>query len=84
MNRHRYREEYVMGALSRKTVLLMTHQVDFLPGFDPILLLSEGKTVEAATYYQLLNSSQQFQNLVNAHKGNELMQLCFLTCKTVT
>ncbi|MCL7026287.1 hypothetical protein MKW94_000219, partial [Papaver nudicaule] len=29
--------EYVMGALSAKTVLLVTHQVDFLPKFDSIL-----------------------------------------------
>ncbi|KAH7840700.1 hypothetical protein Vadar_020416 [Vaccinium darrowii] len=37
--------------------------------------MSEGKIVEAATYDQLLASSQQFQNLVNAHKvtsGSEL------------
>ncbi|GFZ16425.1 multidrug resistance-associated protein 14 [Actinidia rufa] len=67
--------EYVMGALAGKTVLLVTHQVDFLPAFDTILLMSEGKIMEAATYYQLLNSSQQFQNLVNAHKdtaGSEM------------
>ncbi|KAG5563382.1 hypothetical protein RHGRI_005961 [Rhododendron griersonianum] len=67
--------EYVMGALARKTVLLITHQVDFLPAFDSILLLSEGKIVEAATYGQMLASSPQFQNLVNAHKvtsGSEL------------
>ncbi|MCL7030968.1 hypothetical protein MKW94_022619, partial [Papaver nudicaule] len=29
--------EYVMGALSEKTVLLVTHQVDFLPAFDSVL-----------------------------------------------
>jgi ATP-binding cassette subfamily C (CFTR/MRP) protein 2 len=27
-----------MGALSRKTVLLVTHQVDFLPAFDSVLV----------------------------------------------
>ncbi|KAL0903975.1 hypothetical protein M5K25_026041 [Dendrobium thyrsiflorum] len=30
--------EYVMGALSSKTVLLVTHQVDFLPVFNTILV----------------------------------------------
>ncbi|XP_059662248.1 ABC transporter C family member 10-like [Cornus florida] len=59
--------EYVMGALAGKTVLLVTNQVDFLPAFDSILLISEGKIQEAATYYQLLAASQEFQNLVNAH-----------------
>ncbi|KAI8569717.1 hypothetical protein RHMOL_Rhmol02G0299100 [Rhododendron molle] len=67
--------EYVMGALARKTVLLVTHQVDFLPAFDSILLLSEGKIVEAATYDQMLASSQQFQNLVNAHKVTSASEL---------
>ncbi|KAK2966470.1 hypothetical protein RJ640_018999 [Escallonia rubra] len=60
--------EYVMGALSGKTVLLVTHQVDFLPAFDNILLMSEGRILKAADYDQLLASSQEFQNLVNAHK----------------
>ncbi|KAK3227971.1 hypothetical protein Dsin_007833 [Dipteronia sinensis] len=31
--------EYVMGALLGKTVLLVTHQVDFLPAFNSIVLL---------------------------------------------
>ncbi|CAI0441562.1 unnamed protein product [Linum tenue] len=35
--------EYVMEALSGKTVLLVTHQVDFLPAFNLILLMSSGE-----------------------------------------
>ena len=31
-------QEYVMSALSDKTVVLVTHQVDFLPIFDSILV----------------------------------------------
>ncbi|PON43846.1 ATP-binding cassette containing protein [Parasponia andersonii] len=61
--------EYVMGALSRKTVLLVTHQVDFLPAFNSILLMSSGEILEAAPYEQLLVSSQEFQHLVNAHSS---------------
>nr|XP_034604625.1 ABC transporter C family member 10-like [Setaria viridis] len=37
--------EYVMGALSDKTVLLVTHQVDFLPVFDSILHLIKSSGV---------------------------------------
>uniref|UniRef100_A0A2N9FIA9 ABC-type xenobiotic transporter n=1 Tax=Fagus sylvatica TaxID=28930 RepID=A0A2N9FIA9_FAGSY len=62
--------EYVMGALSRKTVLLVTHQVDFLPAFDSVLFMTEGKILRASTYVQLLASSQEFQNLVNAHRDS--------------
>ncbi|EEE65131.1 hypothetical protein OsJ_20202 [Oryza sativa Japonica Group] len=60
--------EYVMGALSDKTVLLVTHQVDFLPVFDSILLMSDGKIIRSAPYQDLLEYCQEFQDLVNAHK----------------
>lgn len=60
--------EYVMDALSGKTVLLVTHQVDFLPAFDSVLLMSDGEIIQAAPYQQLLVSSQEFVDLVNAHK----------------
>ncbi|KAI9161635.1 hypothetical protein LWI28_019201 [Acer negundo] len=60
--------EYVMGALSGKAVLLVTHQVDFLPAFDAVLLMSDGEILRAAPYHQLLASSKEFQDLVNAHK----------------
>ncbi|PSS04228.1 ABC transporter C family member 10 like [Actinidia chinensis var. chinensis] len=60
--------EYVMGALSGKTVLLVTHQVDFLPAFDSVLLISKGTILKAATYNELLDTSLEFRNLVNAHK----------------
>lgn len=60
--------EYVMEALSEKTVLLVTHQVDFLPAFDSVLLMSDGEIVHAAPYHQLLASSREFQDLVEAHK----------------
>ncbi|CAL5405199.1 unnamed protein product [Camellia sinensis] len=59
--------EYVMAALSTKTVLLVTHQVDFLPAFDSVLLMSDGEILHAAPYHQLLASSREFQGLVNAH-----------------
>ncbi|MBA0552215.1 hypothetical protein Golob_023045 [Gossypium lobatum] len=61
--------EYVMRALSDKTVLLVSHQVDFLPAFNSILLMSGGEIIEAGTYDQLLASSQKFQDLVNAHNN---------------
>ncbi|KAL2334835.1 hypothetical protein Fmac_016048 [Flemingia macrophylla] len=60
--------EYIMDGLKEKTVLLVTHQVDFLPAFDSVLLLSNGEILEAASYHHLLTSSQEFQDLVNAHK----------------
>ncbi|KAL5747604.1 hypothetical protein ACOSQ2_024901 [Xanthoceras sorbifolium] len=61
--------DYVMGALSMKTVLLVTHQVDFLAALDLILLMAGGEILEAATYDNLLASTPEFQDLVNAHKN---------------
>nr|KYP74822.1 ABC transporter C family member 10 [Cajanus cajan] len=60
--------EYIMEGLAGKTVLLVTHQVDFLPAFDSVLLMSDAEIIEAAPYGYLLSSSQAFQELVNAHK----------------
>ncbi|KAF9685894.1 hypothetical protein SADUNF_Sadunf03G0102000 [Salix dunnii] len=60
--------EYVMEALSEKTVLLVTHQVDFLPAFNSILLMSAGEILQAAAYDELLASCQEFRELVDAHK----------------
>ncbi|KAL2550605.1 ABC transporter C family member 10 [Forsythia ovata] len=60
--------EYILGALSEKTVILVTHQVDFLSAFDSVLLMSDGEILHAAPYSQLLSSSQEFKDLVNAHK----------------
>ncbi|KAK1694836.1 hypothetical protein QYE76_011533 [Lolium multiflorum] len=61
-------DEYVMGALSDKTVILVTHQVDFLPVFDTILLMSDGEVIRSAPYQELFSDCQEFKDLVNAHK----------------
>jgi len=60
--------EYVMSALLDKTVLLVTHQVDFLPIFDSILLMSDGEIIQSAPYQDLLADCQEFKYLVNAHQ----------------
>ncbi|KAG8093912.1 hypothetical protein GUJ93_ZPchr0012g18779 [Zizania palustris] len=60
--------EYVMEALSDKTVLLVTHQVDFLPVFDSIMLISDGEIIQSAPYEDLLAYCQEFEDLVKAHK----------------
>ncbi|KAL5727201.1 Multidrug resistance-associated protein 7 [Ranunculus cassubicifolius] len=70
--------EYVMEALSGKTVMLVTHQVDFLHSFDSVLLMSDGEILQAAPYHQLLATSQKFQVLVRAHRdiaGSERLSI---------
>ncbi|KAL7114288.1 hypothetical protein ACP275_04G111200 [Erythranthe tilingii] len=60
--------EYVMAALSDKTVVLVTHQVDFLSAFDSVLLMSDGEILHAAPYPELLATSKEFQELIHAHE----------------
>ncbi|KAL8138894.1 hypothetical protein V2J09_004895 [Rumex salicifolius] len=60
---------YVMQALAGKTVFLVTHQVDFLPAFNSILLISEDEVLRAGTYHELLASSEEFKALVYAHNS---------------
>ncbi|KAL8134639.1 hypothetical protein AgCh_009604 [Apium graveolens] len=61
-------KDYVMYALFGKTVLVVTHQVDFLPAFDSVLLMSQGEIRHAGPYHLLMASSRDFQDLVDAHK----------------
>ncbi|KAJ4798155.1 hypothetical protein LUZ62_049401 [Rhynchospora pubera] len=60
--------EYVMGALANKMVLLVTHQVDFLPTFDRVMLMSDGEILRSAPFHELFTSCKEFQDLVHAHK----------------
>ncbi|KAI5444220.1 Multidrug resistance-associated protein 7, variant 3 [Lathyrus oleraceus] len=60
--------EYILEGLAKKTVLLVTHQVDYLPAFDSILLMLDGKIQQGGTYNDLLTFSQEFKDIVNSYK----------------
>ncbi|KAJ0945269.1 putative ABC-type xenobiotic transporter [Helianthus annuus] len=72
-------KEYIMEALSSKTVLLVTHQVDFLPAFDDILLMADGKIFQilvialsttSGSDSLSADSSQQLSNSANREIEN--------------
>ncbi|KAG0502407.1 hypothetical protein HPP92_002479 [Vanilla planifolia] len=63
--------EYIMGALFSKTVLLVTHQVDFLPVFNCILLMSDGQILSAAPFHELLSSNKEFRDLEINNVGRD-------------
>lgn len=52
--------ECILGALRGKTRLLATHQLQFLSQADLILVLHEGRLVEAGTYQELLSNRGEF------------------------
>ncbi|KAI3934544.1 hypothetical protein MKW92_038224 [Papaver armeniacum] len=60
-------EEYIMTALATKTVVFVTHQVEFLPAADLILVLRDGQIIQAGKYDDLLQAGTDFNALVCAH-----------------
>ncbi|XWS47050.1 hypothetical protein CRYUN_Cryun14cG0120100 [Craigia yunnanensis] len=60
-------KEYIMTALGSKTVVFVTHQVEFLPTADLILVLKEGQIIQAGKYDELLQAGTDFKTLVSAH-----------------
>ncbi|KAI3782932.1 hypothetical protein L2E82_12991 [Cichorium intybus] len=60
--------EYILTALAAKTVIFVTHQVEFLPAADLILVLKEGRIIQAGKYDELLQAGTDFNALVTAHQ----------------
>nr|KYP54321.1 ABC transporter C family member 8 [Cajanus cajan] len=58
----------VMTALRDKTVILVTHQVEFLSEVDTILVMEGGKVTQSGNYENLLTAGTAFEQLVSAHK----------------
>ncbi|KAI3670532.1 hypothetical protein L1987_87870 [Smallanthus sonchifolius] len=58
----------VMTCLESKTVILVTHQVEFLSSVDNILVMQDGQVTQSGNYEDLLMAGTAFEQLVNAHK----------------
>ncbi|XP_065620670.1 ABC transporter C family member 8 isoform X3 [Quercus suber] len=58
----------VMAALENKTVILVTHQVEFLSEVDKILVMKDGQITQSGSYEELLTAGAAFEQLVNAHR----------------
>ncbi|KAI3449493.1 hypothetical protein Pfo_006158 [Paulownia fortunei] len=63
-------KECVRGALRDKTIILVTHQVDFLHNVDQILVMREGMIVQSGKYNSVLDSGMDFKALVSAHDAS--------------
>ncbi|XP_045819520.1 ABC transporter C family member 3-like isoform X3 [Trifolium pratense] len=61
-------KECLLGFLSSKTVIYVTHQVEFLPAADLILVMKDGEITQCGKYNDLLNSGTDFMKLVGAHR----------------
>ncbi|PIM99753.1 Multidrug resistance-associated protein/mitoxantrone resistance protein, ABC superfamily [Handroanthus impetiginosus] len=70
-------KEYILTALATKTVVFVTHQVEFLPAADLILVLKGGHIIQAGKYEELLQAGTDFNTLVSAHhEAIEAMDFC--------
>ncbi|KAJ8766555.1 hypothetical protein K2173_023802 [Erythroxylum novogranatense] len=62
-------KEVLLGLLNSKTVIYVTHQVEFLPAADIILVMKDGRITQAGKYNEILDSGSDFMELVGAHKA---------------
>ncbi|KAK4724050.1 hypothetical protein R3W88_026829 [Solanum pinnatisectum] len=60
-------QECLMRVLKDKTILYVTHQVEFLPAADLILVMQNGRIGQAGTFEELLKQNIGFEVLVGAH-----------------
>ncbi|XP_066311892.1 ABC transporter C family member 14-like [Miscanthus floridulus] len=63
-------KECVRGALKNKTIVLVTHQVDFLHNADIIYVMKDGMIVQSGKYDELLQAGTDFAALVAAHDSS--------------
>ncbi|XP_031385823.1 ABC transporter C family member 8 [Punica granatum] len=61
-------KDCVMSALAEKTVILVTHQVEFLSEVDRIMVMEGGEITHSGSYQELFTAGTTFEQLVNAHK----------------
>ncbi|XP_074304313.1 ABC transporter C family member 3-like [Silene latifolia] len=62
---HLYKE-ILLGLLRRKTVVYVTHQLEFLNGADLILVMKDGRIVQQGNYSDIFISGSDFAELVAA------------------
>ncbi|XP_028841265.1 multidrug resistance-associated protein 1 [Denticeps clupeoides] len=59
------------GVLKKKTRVLVTHGLSFLPQADLILVMAEGKIIEMGSYSDLLGRESTFAEFIKAFSLNE-------------
>ncbi|KAJ3320400.1 hypothetical protein HDV06_005323 [Boothiomyces sp. JEL0866] len=68
-------EECLQNALKKKTRILVTHQLHFLPQVDYILVMNDGQVAEQGTFEDLMNSKGAFSTLMSEYGGvNEVKE----------
>ena len=63
-------EDVVCGLLASKTVILVTHAVQYLPQMDKIVVLEGGRIAESGSYDELHQLGGILKQLVDAHEAD--------------
>ncbi|KAI3703636.1 hypothetical protein L1987_73828 [Smallanthus sonchifolius] len=65
-------KECMMDFLESKTVIYVSHQMEFLPSANLILVLKDGRITQAGKYDDIIKLGSDFLELVGAHKEDLL------------
>ncbi|CAH1263046.1 ABCC5 [Branchiostoma lanceolatum] len=65
-------QQYIQTALKDKTVLFVTHQLQYLKDCNEILVLKHGRIAEKGVHSQLMSAEQEYANLIHSfHEDGE-------------
>ncbi|KFH71738.1 hypothetical protein MVEG_02033 [Podila verticillata NRRL 6337] len=64
-------DQCIRGYLSDRTVIIVTHQLQYLHRCDRIVMLQNGKIAYQGSYNELMANESSFANLINTHVSNE-------------
>lgn len=64
-------EKCITGFLREKTVILITHQIQYLKEVDHLIILNNGSVQAEGTYHELQESGLDFANLLQEHEEEE-------------
>eukprot|EP01124_Arcella_intermedia_P001250 TRINITY_DN1068_c0_g1_i11.p1 TRINITY_DN1068_c0_g1~~TRINITY_DN1068_c0_g1_i11.p1 ORF type:complete len:529 (+),score=123.68 TRINITY_DN1068_c0_g1_i11:1764-3350(+) len=64
-------KECIKGALNGKTIILVTHQLQYLKKCDKIIMINAGTIESMGTYDYLMENYEPFSKLINAHVNKE-------------
>lgn len=64
-------DQCIRGYLSDRTVIFVTHQLQYLHRCDRVVMLQNGKIAYQGSYNELMANEPSFATLINTHVSNE-------------
>ncbi|KAF9964122.1 Multidrug resistance-associated protein 1 [Mortierella alpina] len=64
-------DQCIRGFLSDRTVIIVTHQLQYLHRCDKVVMLQSGRIAYQGTYNELMANEPSFSTLINTHVMNE-------------